>query len=91
MARWHQLRHKVSGAEQRVADLAGYDLADWEVVPLSRKPTEDDDLVDGKLVTNRERKARREKDEKTNIPRRELVERLLALEARCDALEASRA
>lgn len=55
---WYQITHKETGEKQIVASLNGRDEDDWEAIPIPRAPTEFEDIVDGRLVLNTERRDR---------------------------------
>jgi hypothetical protein len=90
MAKWHHLKNKETGEEQRVGNLDGYDLELFEVTELERRPEEDDDFdpVSKKLKKNPGRKAKRDREMRASRHRiADLLETIDNLTARIEALE----
>lgn len=86
MAHW-AATNKKDGRLLLVSD-KNYDPEEWDLVKLSRKPTEFDDFDGAKLVKNKEREAKIKKAAAArSLSREDLVERIEALEAKVATLE----
>lgn len=86
MAYW-AATNKKDGRVLFVGD-QNYDIVDWDLVQLPRKPTEFDDFDGTKLIKNTNREKQAKKVERSNgLSREALVDMIEVLAARITALE----